>query len=192
MAMLLVLLLHGLVDDPLYARRIALLLFLAPMGLIVAACRLSGVGSQPAPAATNEPPSATLVLPSPFANFALRDVRRLRVFVFLTIALIVAVAFANRTPLAAAWHANLGALAQTRAELAVYDPETLRQPDDRRRAAAGGHVRRRGTLPRRAGPGARSAHRTHSASRCSPARAATMRPRCFCWSRWPRPVRMTG
>ena len=53
--MLLVLLLHGLVDDPLYARRVALLLFLAPMGLIVAAWQLSGTG--PAP------------------DFALRDLR---------------------------------------------------------------------------------------------------------------------
>ena len=42
---------------------------------------------------------------------------------------------AFRTPLTAAWHANLGALAQTRAELAVYDPQNFGDPtiDEARR-----------------------------------------------------------
>ncbi len=141
-AMLLVLLLHGLVDDPLYARRVALLLFLAPMGLIVATWQLSRTG--PAP------------------DFALRDLRasrpsspsRLRVPypriiavpAVIALALIVAL-IALRTPLTAAWHANLGALAQTRAELAVYDPQNFGDPtiDEARRrvdtSAAEAHFR---------------------------------------------------
>lgn len=104
-SMLLVLLLHGLVDDPLYARRVALLLLLAPMGLIAAAWRLSDAGE-------------------PAAVPAARGPRRLRGLAAPAIALaLVAAALLFRTPLAAAWHANLGALAQTRVELALYDPQ---------------------------------------------------------------------
>jgi len=114
-AMLLVLLLHGLVDDPLYARRVALLLFLAPMGLIVAAWQLSRTS-----------PESTLEL----------RVFAVRVIAVPVIALaLIAALVAFRTPLTAAWHANLGALAQTRAELAVYDPQNFGDPtiDEARR-----------------------------------------------------------
>jgi len=129
-AMLLVLLLHGLVDDPLYARRAALLLFLAPMGLIVAAWQLSRTG-----------PASELVLRDlrasrPSSPSRLR-VPGLRVFAvpFVAVALIAVALVAFRTPLTAAWHANLGALAQTRAELSVYDPQNFGDPtiDEARR-----------------------------------------------------------
>ncbi len=166
-AMLLVLLLHGLVDDPLYARRVALLLFLAPMGLIVAAWQLSRT--------------------SPESDFALRDLRAsrtsppsrlrvpaLRAFAVPVLALVLIVALvAFRTPLTAAWHANLGALAQTRAELAVYDPQNFGDPtiDEARRrvdtSEAEAHFRTALALapitPQRPG------------SACSPARAGDYR-----------------
>lgn len=98
-AMLIVLLVHGLVDDPLYARRAALLFLLVPPGLITGLWRIT------APAA----------LPSP------RN-RRAWLIAAALAALLLGAGILARRPLAAAWHANLGALSQTRAEMTVYDP----------------------------------------------------------------------
>lgn len=98
-AMLIVLLLHGLVDDPLYARRAALLFLLAPLGLIAGLWRIAG----PAPRVRGAGPRAWQI------GGAL-------------LALILMAALFARRPLLAAWHANLGALEQTRAELTLYDP----------------------------------------------------------------------
>ncbi len=128
--MLLVLLLHGLVDDPLYARRVALLLFLAPMGLIVAAWELSRVDLTADRALRDLRASRT----SPTSRLRVPALRAFAVPV-LALALIAAAIVAFRTPLTAAWHANLGALAQTRAELTVYDPRNFGDPtiDEARR-----------------------------------------------------------
>lgn len=115
-SMLIVLLLHGLVDDPLYSRRIALLLFLAPMGLAAAVWRLR-VSTLPQEVSVGR-------LGKRRRGFS----RRAAVMGALACVLLVAALAAFRTPLAAAWHANLGALAQTRAELAVYDPEHFGDP----------------------------------------------------------------
>jgi len=140
-AMLLVLLLHGLVDDPLYARRVALLLFLAPMGLIVAAWQLARAEIDlPAPSTAFRPEGRPELRSG-------RSMLRAYALPVLAIALIAAALVAFRTPLTAAWHANLGALAQTRAELTVYDPENFGDPtiDEARRradtAAAEAHFR---------------------------------------------------
>lgn len=128
-AMLLVLLLHGLVDDPLYSRRAALLLFLAPMGLIVATWRLSRTESEPEIVLRDLRAFAVQNHPS------LRGLRVFAVPLIATALIAIAAAIAFRTPLTAAWHANLGALAQARAELAVYDPARFGDPtiDEARR-----------------------------------------------------------
>ena len=97
-AMLIVLLIHGLVDDPLYARRAALLFLLVPSGLITGMWRIT------APAA----------LPGP-------RTRRTWLVGAALLALLLFAGILARRPLTAAWHANLGALSQTRAELTVYD-----------------------------------------------------------------------
>lgn len=97
-AMLIVLLIHGLVDDPLYARRAALLFLLVPSGLVTGLWRIT------APAA----------LPGP-------RTRRARRAGAVLLALLLAAVILARRPLMAAWHANQGALSQTRAELTVYD-----------------------------------------------------------------------
>lgn len=103
-AMLMVMLIHGLVDDPLYARRAALLfLFVAP-GLIAGMWRITNPGRNPAPRPTRS-----------HATFYFR------LGLALTV-LALAAGILARRPLSAVWHANLGALSQTRAELTVYDP----------------------------------------------------------------------
>ncbi len=97
-AMLIVLLIHGLVDDPLYARRAALLFLLVPSGLITGMWRITAPAALPAPRTWRAWLIGTVLL-----------------------ALLVVAGILARRPLLAAWHANLGALSQTRAELTVYD-----------------------------------------------------------------------
>jgi len=99
--MLIVLLVHGLVDDPLYSHRAALLFMLAPSGLITGMWRITA-------------PATPAALPSPRG-------RRAWLIGAVLVALLLAGALLARRPLTAAWHANLGALSQTRAEMTVYD-----------------------------------------------------------------------
>ena len=99
--MLIVLLIHGWVDDPLYARRAVLLLLLVPPGLIAGMWRITA-------------PATPAARPGP-------RTRRTWLVGAALLALILVVGILARRPLIAAWHANLGALSQTRAELTVYD-----------------------------------------------------------------------
>ena len=103
-AMLIVLLIHGLVDDPLYARRAALLFLLVPSGLVTGMWRITAPAKPAKPA----------------ARAGLRT-RRAWLAGAALLALLLVAGILARRPLAAAWHANLGALSQTRAELTVYD-----------------------------------------------------------------------
>ena len=100
-AMLIVLLIHGLVDDPLYARRAALLFLLVPSGLVTGMWRITA-------------PAKPGARPGP-------RTRRAWLAGAALLALLLVAGILARRPLAAAWHANLGALSQTRAELTVYD-----------------------------------------------------------------------
>jgi tetratricopeptide (TPR) repeat protein len=101
---LLAILLHGLVDDPLYTSRAAVFL-LIPLAFIPPA----------APAQGHRPSRRSLVA----------------VAVFLT--LLLAVGFALRRPLLSVAYANLGAVRQTRAELSRYSwPEWPIQDELRR------------------------------------------------------------
>jgi O-antigen ligase len=96
-------LLHGLVDDVLYGSRGLLLLFV-PLGLIVAARQ----------AASREPNHQESANTPELARGALAPLGVVGGLVLVVVAL-------GWRPISAAWQANLGALAQTRIELAVYD-----------------------------------------------------------------------
>lgn len=91
-AMLMVLLLHGLADDPVYSRRASLLLLFAPMGLIAGVAQSSG----------------------------LRYATQSSGLRYVAAALILIAALVARRPILAMWQANLAALDQTRAELTIY------------------------------------------------------------------------
>ena len=145
-AMLIVLLIHGLVDDPLYARRAALLFLLVPSGLITGMWRITA--------------PATPAAPGP-------RTRRAWLVGAALLALLLVAGILARRPLTAAWHANLGALSQTRAELTVYDSahfdrlslDAVRRQTRHRRsrgavrpgAGCGPRQRDRGTAPGHAG-----------------------------------------
>jgi hypothetical protein len=98
---LVVLITHGLVDDALYSSRGVLLLW-APAGAIVAA------------------------LPRDKSERSLLP-RWLALALVATFSLGLAILLAGRT-LAAAWNANLGAVAQTKVELQAYDYKHFDQP----------------------------------------------------------------
>lgn len=102
---------HGLVDDILYGSRGLLLLFV-PLGILTAskmmALKESGV-HEPSPASAR---ASKALLPWLAAG-----------------GLLLIVAISTWRPLAAAWQANLGALAQTRAELTAYDQRHFDNPD---------------------------------------------------------------
>lgn len=98
-AMLIVLLLHGLVDDPIYSRRASLLFLLAPMGLIAGVWRAADRGARSVPQSSG---------------------LRYRLLAAAAAALILLATLIARRPILAAWHANLAALDQTRAELTAY------------------------------------------------------------------------
>ena len=100
--------LHGLVDYPLHGGRSLLFLWvpsaflLASLHLLTHLCRMSLAASPPPPLSPSPSP------PHPLVAGAL-----------VSLALLAAVLLWR--PAAAAWNANLGALAQTRAELQRYD-----------------------------------------------------------------------
>ena len=107
LASLAVILIHGHVDDVFYGSR-ALLLGLAPLGLIWAAGRTAE--THPAECEANSKVSV------PYLGWSV-------------VALVILLAFGGIVwrPVTAMWHANMGALAQSRVELAAYDPK---QPDN--------------------------------------------------------------
>jgi len=100
---LVVIFIHGLVDDVLYGSRGALLLFL-PCALVAAAARVDRLSAplEPAPA-----PRRPRVRAAPIA---------------LIVVALLGLAGAWRT-VVGAWYANLGAIEQARIELGLYDPE---------------------------------------------------------------------
>jgi tetratricopeptide (TPR) repeat protein len=97
-----VLVIHGLVDDPLYSSR-GVLFFWVPVGLVFAAAQGA---TAPRPSRTAGPEGA-------------RGVPRLAVAAALVV--IVALLGLVLRPVAAIWHANLGAVRQTQVELRAYD-----------------------------------------------------------------------
>jgi tetratricopeptide (TPR) repeat protein len=97
LASLAVIVAHGLVDDVIYGSN-ALLLLLVPFGLLLSA------GRRPRTA----PPARSAVGPAVTAGLVLT-------------ALLVLLAALGPNGLRAAWHANLGAVAQARRELGAYD-----------------------------------------------------------------------
>ena len=103
LASLAVILLHGHVDDVFYGSR-ALLLGFASLGLIWAA------GRTVAPEGANGPPVRRGFWP--YLGWG-------------AVALVILLAFGGIVwrPATAMWHANMGALAQSRVELAAYDPK---------------------------------------------------------------------
>ena len=103
MASLAVILLHGLVDDAFYGYDgIGILLLFVPFALLAGPSDMSGQTERLA--AASEKSSLRLVVS----------------FVVLTLALLALIAFLFLPSWHAALQSNLGALAQTRAELAVY------------------------------------------------------------------------
>lgn len=103
---------HGLVDDILYGSRGLLLLF-APLGLLMATCTLASKETS----RQGEAAPALASAKRPMAPWLIAG------------GLLLAGALFAWRPLAAAWQANLGALAQTRVELTVYDQRHFDNPN---------------------------------------------------------------
>jgi len=109
LASLLVLLVHGLVEDALYGSR-AVLLLLLPSGL-----GLGMIGSQ---AKDSEPKDISEnILPSPDTNGGrMKGVIKLGLAAFAVVAAAI-LAYRYRAPLAGQWYANLGAVAMAKVDL---------------------------------------------------------------------------
>ncbi len=103
--MLIVLLVHGLVEDPYYDSR-AVLLWLVPAGLIVAQARLVEAGE----------------------HAFLKKTRRVSGIVIIGIGVSLLAGLLVLPSWRAAFLANLGAVAQTRVELNAYDPAHFDHP----------------------------------------------------------------
>jgi hypothetical protein len=102
-ASLVIAIVHGVVDDPLYGAR-AILLLLMPVGIIMAGAGSHVYARDPAP------------------------VRRRWALALLVTATFAILATVAMRPILAAWYANAGALAQAKVELAAYDPEHWYDP----------------------------------------------------------------
>lgn len=121
LASLVVVLVHGLVDDALYGSRGLLLLFV-PLGIVMAAGNIqqlvvssSGESSSRAATPRSNPPALRLAArPLSFALAALAG-----------LAILGAMGW---RPLLGAWYANLGAVEQSRIELGHYDPDHFDNP----------------------------------------------------------------
>ncbi|MGC9349157.1 MAG: tetratricopeptide repeat protein [Anaerolineae bacterium] len=103
MVSLTALLIHGLVDDALYGSRGVLLLFV-PFGLLVAARSIVNQGS---PVTVRRMPRS-------------RPGRAIALVLLLTLGVLGTIVLIKGGPVGA-WHADLGAVAQARVELNVYD-----------------------------------------------------------------------
>ncbi|MBN1400112.1 MAG: tetratricopeptide repeat protein [Anaerolineae bacterium] len=115
LASLAIALIHGLVDDALYSSRGMLLLFV-PLGVIAAAAQLAPQAQRRAASDTERDASRP----------------RARPWIWVSIAVLVIglpLAGVYRWPLLGSWYANLGALAQARVELNVYDQAHFDDPD---------------------------------------------------------------
>jgi len=102
---------HGLVDDILYGSRGLLLLFI-PLGLLAATRTIVSREASNDEAARPVSPRRGALVPWLVGG-----------------GLLLVVVLPASRPLAASWQANLGALAQTRAELTVYDQRHFDNPN---------------------------------------------------------------
>jgi tetratricopeptide (TPR) repeat protein len=102
---LIILLLHGLIDDPLYGSRAVLFLFLIP-GLVVAIVRLNGSeGREKRKRKRRNRPI---------------NLRTITAAGAAVLVLILILAFSNRNTLLSDWYANVGAVDMARVELADW------------------------------------------------------------------------
>ncbi len=123
LALQIMIVVHGLVDDVLFGSRALFLLFI-PYGLLASASSMVNAESEVEVSATRET----------WTRFAYE----------LTLAIVCFAIVVWWSPILSAWHANLGAIAQARVELSQYDQATfdvLSLDDIRQQADLGRAIR---------------------------------------------------
>ena len=111
-----VLVIHGLVDDALYSSRGVLLLW-APAAVVVAAARRSDTRPACPPPNTVTDDNHPSPAPSRSSSIVFRPPYPIALATLVALALFALIG----RPVAALWHANMGAVRQTLAELRAYD-----------------------------------------------------------------------